>query len=158
MKIERLDKLIDYACEICDAPDHRNQSAAVVVQWIMRSAQAKSELELLLAGLTTEDRMALRDEITREIEEQFVISQTADLESKRQKAEEQICRLKERWALISKFGGIVPTEINGRDLLDEITRTIRSSLLSARMKHEPALWTCTRTPCRMGSSTTPLAC
>ena len=37
---------------------------------------------------------------------------------------EEIRRLQQLWARISKFGGIVPTEINGRDLLDEITRTV----------------------------------
>ena len=35
----------------------------------------------------------------------------------------------ERWARISRFGGIVPTEINGRDLLDEVTRKVLKFVL-----------------------------
>ena len=123
-EIERLDRLIDHARGICEDRKHRNELPPAVKQWTEKLAQSENERQKLLAGLTTEDRMVLRDKITREIEEQFVIGQTADLEIKRQKAEEQICRLKERWARISKFGGVVPTEVNGRDLLDEITRKV----------------------------------
>ena len=49
----------------------------------MKRAQAESELEALFARLTTEERMFLRDEITREIEEQFVIGQSRASEKRR---------------------------------------------------------------------------
>ena len=123
-EIERLDRLIDHGSGICEDPNHRNELPPVVEQWTEKLAQLESDRQELLARLTTEDRMFLRDEITREIEEQFVLSQTAQLKSEKDEADAEIHRLQQRWARISKFGGVVPTEVNGRDLLDEITRTV----------------------------------
>ena len=122
-EIERLYRLIDHACEICDAPDHRNESAAVVVPLIMKRALAESELDLLLPRLTTEQRTFLRDEmINRKIKEQH--NRSIETPGVKDDAATQIRRWRERWERISKFGGVVPTEIKGCDLLDEVTRDI----------------------------------
>jgi hypothetical protein len=123
-EIERLDRLIDHARDICDSPDHRGEPGPVVERWAEKLAQSESDRQESLARLTTEDRVILRDEITREIEEQFGISQTAQLNRENDEAQAEIQRLEQFWDRISKFGGVVPTEVNGRDLLDEITRKV----------------------------------
>ena len=64
-EIERLDRLIDYARGIFDDPDHRSEAAPVVEQWAKKLPQLENDRQELLAGLTTEERIFLRDEIVR---------------------------------------------------------------------------------------------
>ena len=54
-------------------------------------------------------------------------------------------RLRERWGRIIKFGGIVPTEINGRDLLDEIARKIPKFVVVSKDEARTATLWCVHT-------------
>ena len=56
--------------------------------------------------------------------EQNDIATEAALEDDRNKARSECERLRMRWERISAYAGLVPTEVNGRDLLDEIARKI----------------------------------
>ena len=62
-EIERLDRLIDHARGIRDDPNHRNELPPVVEQLAHKLAQSENDRQKLWAGLTTEERMVLRDEI-----------------------------------------------------------------------------------------------
>jgi hypothetical protein len=91
-ELGRLDRLIDHARGIYDDPNHRNELPPVVEQCAEKLPQWENDRQKLWAGLTTEDRMLLRADILRRIEEQFSIS--TEPQSEREEALREARRLR----------------------------------------------------------------
>ena len=142
-KIQRLDRLIDHARRICDDPDHCNETAAVVAQWVNKRAQAESELEWLFAHLTTEERMFLRDDINRKIEEQH--KRSIAKPSEQEDAEKQIqsqCDHGWLWASLDLIRRV--TKLINKDL----NRHLTSRGVQLRLAKATSFWNPSGTPNR----------
>ena len=122
--LEKLEHFIAHARQICDSPDRRGMPAPEAEAWANKLAAAENNRHDLLAVLTPDDRKELGEIILRKMEEQHEMIIGAALDDDRNKARSECDRLRMRWERISAYAGLVPIEVNGRDLLDEMARKV----------------------------------